>query len=60
MMMSQRFGSALGGYSSSQSVTNGQNIRCNLNAGGGAGASGNSTKASSYYSKQDTVRDICS
>ena len=57
--MSQRFGPALG-YSSSQSIaaSNNQNIRGVACVGGGGGVhvGGNSTtKASSHYSKQDTV-----
>ena len=55
--MSQRFGPALG-YSSSQSIaaSNNQNIRGAACVGGGVHVGGNSTtKASSHYSKQDTV-----
>lgn len=57
MIMSQRFGPALG-YSSSQSIaaSNNQNIRGAACLGGGVHVGGNSTtKASSHYSKQDTV-----
>lgn len=57
--MPQRFGPALG-YSSSQSIAapnNHQNIKVATGVGGGGvHVGGNSTtKASSYYSKQDTV-----
>ena len=50
MMISQRFGPALG-YSTSQSTATGanQNLRSNINPGSGV-------KGTSYYSKQDTVQ----